>query len=88
MLVISMIFYFVCLVTIKDYKLPGQDSVSKGHSFSDLFILNNENDVCIQNDDIGFDLQLGLHSQEDRNQVLKYYSKSNILLFYIVCRDY
>lgn len=29
-LVISMIFYFVCLVTIKDYKLPGQDSVSKG----------------------------------------------------------
>lgn len=67
-LVISMIFYFVCLVTIKDYKFPGQDSVSKGHSFSDLFILNNENDVCIQIDDNGFDLQLGLQSQEDRNQ--------------------
>lgn len=43
-LVITMMFYFVCLVTIKDYKLPEQDSVSKGHSFSDLFILNNEND--------------------------------------------
>lgn len=39
-----MMFYLVCLVTIKDYKLPEQDSVSKGHSFSDLFILNNEND--------------------------------------------
>lgn len=43
--------------------------------------------MIIQNDDNGFDLQLDLHRQEDRNQWLKYYLKSNIL-FYIVCIDY
>lgn len=44
--------------------------------------------MIIQNDDNGFDLQVDLHRQEDRNQWLKYYLKSNILLFYIVCIDY